>query len=453
VKPTLIIPVEIQVREFDSKLLLACVAAQRGFVSILGHRTQVDYGVASWRRGTYLSKSMTRRSSKMFRILRLLGHEIAVWDEEALVYPSAEHYFRRRISTKALASVSVLFAWGQDNAEMFRKYPDYDGTPIHVTGHPRIDLLRPELRGFFGEDVRRIRERHGRFVLVNTNFSKVNGFRHRLDPSEPVRAGAGTVTANGLSTGYLAHKRALFDAFRAMLPALGEAFPERTFIVRPHPNERPDPWVAAATARDNVQVVHDGNVIPWLLASDVLVHNGCTTAIEAHALDRPVVAYQPVKSDPYDSDLPNSLSHESANLDELCGILARSASGELECAPSPSTPRPFAEYLASLTGSLASDRIIDVLESRAAERDGLPQPSIGDALRGRYAAMRRRLTKQSSRTPKLRRSGLRERQLGRFPGISIEDLRERIARLDRSLGRFGDIRAERIAEHVFRISA
>ena len=35
-KPLLLIPVENQIRELDPKLLLACVAAERGFSSVIG---------------------------------------------------------------------------------------------------------------------------------------------------------------------------------------------------------------------------------------------------------------------------------------------------------------------------------------------------------------------------------------------------------------------------------
>jgi len=92
----------------------------------------MDFHVARLPRSIYLSKSMTPKSTKMFRILRRLGHEVAVWDEEALVYLSPEHYYARRISPETLPFVSTLFAWGQDNAEMFRMYQGYPGTPIHV---------------------------------------------------------------------------------------------------------------------------------------------------------------------------------------------------------------------------------------------------------------------------------------------------------------------------------
>jgi surface carbohydrate biosynthesis protein len=135
---SLIIPVENQVRELDAKLLLACVAAQRGFSVVIGSRLEIDFRIASFPRSLYLSKSMTARSIKMFRIMRLLGHEIAAWDEEALVHMQPEVYFTRRLSAVAIRYVSHLFAWGEENAELWRQYPHLPPvTQIYVTGNPR----------------------------------------------------------------------------------------------------------------------------------------------------------------------------------------------------------------------------------------------------------------------------------------------------------------------------
>jgi len=459
IRPSLIIPVENQVRELDPKLLLACVAAERGFVSILGSRTRVDFRVARLPQSVYLSKSMTPKSAKMFRILRLLGHEVAVWDEEALVYLSPEHYYARRISPKTLSYVSRLFAWGRDNAEMFRKYPECSGIPIHEVGNPRIDLLRPELRSYFQEEVRRIRERFGRYVLVNTNFSMVNGFLDSLNLFRSARASdedrelgaAGVGTTREFAAGYAAHKGALFDAFRAMLPLLGKAFPEHSFIVRPHPSENPEPWTNAARESENVQVAHEGNVIPWLLAADVLIHNGCTTAVEAFVLEVPAISYRPVKAGPYDFDLPNALSHECASLDALRETLGRVLGGALGRLCEPTPPRPFEEYLVGLDGPLASDRIVDALERSEAIRDGLARPPVGDRLRGWFDATRRSFVKRCIKARVRGHRNTPEFQQHRFPGISIEALRGRIAHLSRVLGRFGGVKAEPVAEHIFRI--
>jgi surface carbohydrate biosynthesis protein len=455
-----LLPVENLVRELDSKLLLACVAAERGFSSIIGSRTRLDFRVAQLPPSIYLSKSMTPKSARMFRILHLLGHKVVVGDEESLVYHSPEHYFGRRMSPRTLQYVSELFAWGHDNAELWRKYPHYTGVPIHAVGNPRMDLLRPELLSFAEEDVSNIREHFGKFVMINTNFAMVNGFfdtfnvfKKPASPGASAELGAaGIGTTPEFAAGYAAHKRALFEAFKRLLPVLSEALPEQMFILRPHPGEDREPWNGVARSLPNVRVVHEGSIVPWLLACEAIIHNGCTTAVEAAVIDTPSIAFRPRKAHPFDLDLPNGLSHEVTSVDELCETLRSLLRGELACAAPTRALRPLNEYLTALDGPFASERIVDALEQGDAGRSGLPRPPLGDYLRGYYAATQRSFVK---RFIKARISGHRNNpafQRHRFQGVSIDELRNRIARFDRALGRFSRVKAEPVAEHIFRIT-
>ena len=119
---SLIIPVENQVRELDPKLLLACIAARRGFASYVGSRREFHFKITSFPRGIYLSKSIPGASDMMFRIMRHLGHEVVAWDEEALVHLPAETYYSRCLSPAAMAHVSRLCAWGEDIAELWHQF-------------------------------------------------------------------------------------------------------------------------------------------------------------------------------------------------------------------------------------------------------------------------------------------------------------------------------------------
>lgn len=460
-RPSLILPVESQAREFDPKLLLACVAASRGCSVFLGSRTEIDFRIASFPRSLYLSKSMTPRSLKMFRIMRSLGHEIAVWDEEALVHPAAEQYYQRRLSAGALRQVSLLFAWGEENADLFRKYPEYPGTPIHVTGNPRVDLLRPELAGFFREEVEQIRRRFGDFLLVNTNFAMVNAFLPTLNLLQDAPPAASAAPTGAFAVGWerdyvealAAHKRALFERFLALLPQLAAAFPERCIVVRPHPTEDRGPWERAAAPLRNVEVVAEGNVVPWLAATRALVHNGCTTAIEAFVMRVPAVAYRPVRSERCDNHLPNASSHEAADFETLRKTLGRVLCGELGPADSEQQRARIDHHIAAREGPLASDRIVDVLLERWASSGGLPRPPATSLLRGRLDATRRRLVKRhvKARVPGHRNNP--DYQRHRFQGLSLEAVEARIATLQRTLGRFAGVGARRVADHVLEVRA
>ena len=48
------------------------------------------------------------------------------------------------------------------------------GLEPQALGNPRFDLLRPELRGLYDDEVAKLRTRFGRFILINGNFANVN---------------------------------------------------------------------------------------------------------------------------------------------------------------------------------------------------------------------------------------------------------------------------------------
>ena len=457
--PTLILPVENQVRELEPKLLLACVAAERGMRAFIGSKTLVDFQIASFPRGVYLCKSMTARSIRIFRIMRAVGHEVAALDEEAVVHYEPAQYYARRVSGRALAQAELLLAWGEDNAELYRGHPDYNGAPIHVTGNPRVDFLREELAPLFRDDAARIRERYGDFLLVNTNFSGVNAYYPRMNflqpgtkPGDARRFGlAGLRFDTDFAEGLASHKAALFEHFQKAIPELAAALPNTTIVVRPHPTERRERWEEATATCPNVQVVHEGNVVPWLMAARALMHNGCTTAVEAYAMRVPAIAYQPVTSDRFDLALPNALSRVARDAEELREAVGRAVAGDVGYADTPERQTLLDHFLHGRRGPLASDNIADVLAPAARALLDRPLPLLPRRLLGRWRAAFRSFEKQQIAA---RNKGHRNNpafQRHRYEGVSLEDLRAFQRRLGSALGRFADVRIRSVRPGIFEV--
>ena len=455
---TLIVPVENQVRELDAKLLLACVAAERGFSVVLGSRTFINYVMPSLPRGLFLAKSMRAISKRTLAITRGLGHRIVAWDEESLVRYESADYTAWRYSEDTFKCIDELFAWGADDAAFFKRYEGYTGVPVHVTGNPRIDLLRPEVRGYFDAEVQALKARYGDFILVNTNFSFVNNFVPSLNLLERDESGQARVSRTGrgmslaFATGMAAHQQAIHDHFRDLMPRLAAWFPGHHIVLRPHPSENHDGWRQALAGCPRVSVVHEGNVVPWLMAARVLLHNGCTTAVEASVLETPAVSFMPVRSAEHDYHLPNGLSHQAATPDEVRDTLAAVLDGRLGMVAS-DVRRPLLErHLAATDGALACDRVVDVLQAigdSAAAGPSAPKPGWARAwLASRYRTVRKRL---NGLRPGHRNSAAYHAH--RFPGVTADELNERIARFGAQLGRFGGIRAEARSAHVFGIRA
>jgi len=227
----LLLPIENQVRELDPRLLLACIAARRGFPSVVGPIREIEFHISSFPRSIYFSKSMLSGKAETFKIMRQLGLEIVTLDEEALVHLPPETYYSRRLSPEAMAYVSRLFAWGEDNAELWRKYPKRPAEiPIHLTGNPRIDLLRPEIRSFYEKEVNVLRGKYGDYILVNTNFNHVNAFYPSMNlfqsvenhEEEPKFGRAAKGMTLEYAQGLWAHKRAVFEDFQKLALRIAE---------------------------------------------------------------------------------------------------------------------------------------------------------------------------------------------------------------------------------------
>ncbi len=463
-KPPLIIPVENQVRELDPKLLLACIAARRGFTSIIGSHREIDFRISQLPRGLYLNKSMTERNLKMFRVMRWAGHRILTWDEEALVHLPADVYYSRRLSPVAIRYVSHLFAWGEDNAELWRRYPHLPpDLPIHVTGNPRNDMLRPELHPFYAEDVGAIRRKHGDFCLINTNFNHVNAFfpaqnlfkPAKTDGRPPQFGKAGVGMTRAYAEGLRDHKQAIFEAFQHLIPRLAADFPGLTLIVRPHPTESQEVYRRIAAAHPRVHVTNEGNVVPWLLAARALIHNGCTTGVEAFVMRVPAISYRAVVNETYDNGfylLPHRLSHAAFSYAELQTMLQAVLDGRLGAAGGDDRQALVQRYLAAQDGPLACERLIEVLETVLAKEGPLRAPALARRALGAAYSAGRFIFKQliagvsSSHAPP-------EFHRHRFPGIDIDEVRQRIARFRAVLNEATPIHAEPIAEQIFSIGS
>lgn len=453
---TLIIPVENQVRELDAKLLLACVAAERGLPVVLGSRTYVNFAMPHLPRGLFLAKSMRSLSKLMLHVIRGLGHDIVAWDEESLVRFSSPEYYAWRYSRETFEVIDQLFAWGADDAEFFAGYPGYGGVPLHVTGNPRVDLLRPDVRGYFAPEVDALRNRYGDFILVNTNFSFVNNFVPALNLIERDAHGGSRVSRTGrgmslaFATGMAAHQQSIYDHFRELMPRLAAWFPHHRIVLRPHPSENHDVWRRILAGCPQVEVTHQGNVVPWLMAARVLLHNGCTTAVEASVLETPAVSYMPVVSKTYDYHLPNGLSHCTRTPEETREALGEILAGRRGLVDPAQRERLFSRHLAATQGQLACDRVLDVLlASGYGERAPL-RPTPGQWIKAWLTGNIRTLGKRiNSMRANHRNSAAYHSH--RFPGVSVPELNARIARFGRELGRFGGVQAEARSPHVFLI--
>jgi surface carbohydrate biosynthesis protein len=448
----LLIPVENQVRELDPKLLLACVAAERGFSSVIGSRREMEFNIDAFPQSIYLSKSMKK-----------FDHEIIAWDEEALVHLPPETYFSRRLDPRSIRYVSHLFAWGPDNAELWRQYAHLpDDIPIHITGNPRSDMLRPELQSFYQDEVAQIHKKYGDFILVNTNFNHINAYGPDMNLFKPVKKSGRNPefgrAARGMSRDYAeglrVHKQAVFEHFKELIPQLEKAFPDYNIVVRPHPTENHDVYDQIASRCERIFVTNAGNVVPWLLATKAVIHNGCTTGVEAFLMKVPAISYRATVNEDYDYGfyvLPNKISHQCFDFVQLKDLLQKILKGEIGAADGNERQTLIKQYMAAQDGPLACERMLDVLETIAGKfgRSG-PLP-LKNKLERWFVTKGLHLAKGiKSHLPGSHNRP--EFQRHRYPGISLTALEAKLLQFQQLLGNNRELKVEQVSEVMFRIS-
>jgi surface carbohydrate biosynthesis protein len=356
-----------------------------------------------------------------------------------------------------------MLAWGQENSELWKQYPHLpDGAEIHVTGNPRNDLLRPEIRHYYLKTVEEIRKRHGDFILINTNFNHVNAFYPGLNlfvppdkPGEKPRYGR---AAKGMSRAYAEglrdHKQAIFEQFQQLIPALEQTFPGYNIVVRPHPTENQEIYRQIAAGCERVEVTNEGNVVPWLMAAKALIHNGCTTGVEAYVMGIPAISYRAAVNDYYDYGfyrLPNLLSYQCFDFEELRLTLEKILAGELGAAGGDERQTLVDQYLAALDGPLACERIVDVCEKIRDGQSETAKSALRYHLRGQcMATMRTLKRKLKARLPGSRKKPEFHRH--RYPEVPLEEIRARILLFQQVLGDSRELQVDQISDQFFRIS-
>ena len=421
----LVIPVETLNREFDSKLLVAILACSRGWRPIIGNRTRLHERLHRLPPSVYVSKGVRSGSKPIFRLLKKFGHVAVALDEEGLLRPPEDVYLSMMLDKEAFNFPRLLFAWGESNAETWRKYPDYHGAPIIETGNPRIDLLRPELRAFYAPKAEAIRAEHGAFVLFSSNFSVVNHFipdqvRFR------VARHADKEVADEARDELVAHKRALYQAFHEMLPRLAEAIAPAKLIARPHPSENHETWQDTLGAIPNVRVIHEGPIAPWLLAARALVHSSCTSAVEAAVLGTPAFSFRPVVSERFDQPISNGLSNCYSAPEDIIPAIKKAVEDSVKAELSPDQKRLINHHIAALEGPLSAERILAALEEHRERLE--TERSARQWLEGFYTISRRNFSRRRRKASR-RSRGNRYYIEHKFKGISHADVVEKVAEL------------------------
>jgi surface carbohydrate biosynthesis protein len=284
-RPTVYIPIELKNRELDSQVLLATRLARIGFRIYLGTHAAIFALLKSKqdKSGIYLDKG-TQPYEKMKWIKEKCEY-IAILDQElgpAVSQPEiAFSEWPSRIYPGTAELIDKYFCVGP---KAFRAALEFFGTRRDVallTGWPRADIWGSLGLKIYGTEISKIDESFSPYLLFVSDFHYV---------SQPKERKNGHISEIRMTDDF-ATQESLFKQFQETVEILKiwDRDPRvLPIVVRPHLTEDVRAWKSQLGRMRKTQIVRHGDIAPWILASEGVIHRGSTTSIQAKLSGKPV---------------------------------------------------------------------------------------------------------------------------------------------------------------------
>lgn len=309
-------PIETASRELPYKSYLSHLLAKNGFTCYLGSKANINFLMNRLKGYIYFDKGYQRnKSERLYDLVRKQNGLIVNLDEEGAIDYSDNRTLLRRYSEVLFDSVDKIFLWGEKQRDLLAD--KIVSNNVVISGHPRFELLKHEFHYLYQPDVDSLKKKYGSFILINTNM----GFGNNIRGDDFVLSGYGKWFDN--INDIVRFDKKKMEAYISLIKILFKSY-KGTIILRPHPEEDGDFYRRVLSNRKNLIITNTGSVVPWILASEAMVHPDCTTAIESIILGKKPISYLPeCDNQSLITDLPTRVSYNLDNLNNISCVLKK----------------------------------------------------------------------------------------------------------------------------------
>ena len=312
--------VETSFRELDSKLLLAVLAAAKGHQVIVSRLVEIIHGLKNdvLAPGIFHTKSLTPDNIKMERHQKIIdkGSKVTSFDEESGFFnENYDQFAVDRYSDLTIEQSSAAFGWGSEDTNTLKRIYSKNSDKIHKTGSPRMDLWKSYFLDYW-VDPKGMPKKP--FLLIASNiFCTQTRMFHEF---YKFYKDAGYFQRNPNLFKDLFYSTAedykKLYAFIDAIKYLAKNNNGYDIVLRPHPRDNIEAWKIFLEGVRNVHIIRQDSITAWVKNTFAVMHNGCTTALEATISGKPVLTYSPFKTE-YDGKLFNTLGYNLKSKEEL----------------------------------------------------------------------------------------------------------------------------------------
>ena len=284
-------PIEVKKREFDAKLLFSIIFAQKNFSVVLGKKVNLYNYKKLFKPGFFFFKGLGPKNYKPIKELVNLGFVCFSSDEEGLG-ADYDTEFELRVDIKSLRLIEKFFVWGNFQKEQILKKLDSEFEKFIPTGNGRLDILKEPFKKIYDEEVKEIKKKHGKFILLLTKFTSTN------HSAFAVKEGEKFPTERMWHQREFEFQKDVMINNKKFLKEFNLKHPEIKLVVRPHPIENKENWKEWTKDFKNIYLsINDYNTNSWILASEFNISSNCTTSMESAFLKKKTINFVPRKDE------------------------------------------------------------------------------------------------------------------------------------------------------------
>ena len=290
-KPTIYICIEIKNREYDSQILLAASAVLRGYRVYLGSHAAIYALIRTKKKsdGIFLDKSTQPRNRMLWNRERVEFY--CILDAElspVLVDSTSRKAFPSRIYATTEELVDRFLVVGPNMDRIAREYFGDGSFTIKMTGWPRIDIWAKYGSVIYRSEIADLKKKFGGFLLFASSFGNIRNpqYTKNLKNADQIQE-TELNTLESMLQHYSNFKETIkilqtWDA-NADIPPI---------VVRPHTSEPISVWKKELGVLNKTFIEDTGDIAPWIIAAEGLIHSGSTTAVQAFFAKKPIFMIQ-----------------------------------------------------------------------------------------------------------------------------------------------------------------
>jgi len=317
---------ESYLRDFDYRFLLALDLANKGVDVFFGFVYYFNKFSTFGPLGSlYYAKDCTPEKLNDIRTRKSRGFKNIVLDEEAnSVYQMTPKYLNYRYNKFTIDYIDYsIFGTRYEFEKVTLKY-NCDKKSIKCM-NPRFTLYKDF--DLYKKSSEKVKKKYGSFILfpLSGSLEHVLGYEGRQKEIEGINILLEKHMDKSLNNDdffdqYIAYEQMNIKLLN-LIPLVAREFPNIKFVIRVHPsdaNKNPESFLKDHPK--NVIFDRSGNITPYILASDFIIHTNCTSGFDAFCAGKETINFvdKEIKiPEEYSDCISQSFGHQVNDLSSL----------------------------------------------------------------------------------------------------------------------------------------